>query len=181
MYPVTQSGFEEPTQPNVPVLGCRHRPVLTAAGASRIVEIGALRGETTELMLERLGPEAELHVIDPVPDFDPAEHEQRFAGPYVFHRDLSLDVLPSSRRWTPPSSTATTTGTRCTTSSQLLADVARDAGAPLPVMILHDVRWPYGRRDLYYDPERIPEEFRQPYGHGRHAPGPQAAAPAGAG
>ena len=26
------------------------------------------------------------------------------------------------------------------------------AGAPLPVLVLHDVGWPYGRRDLYYDP-----------------------------
>ena len=44
-------------------------------------------------MLDRLGPEAELHVIDPVPDFDPDEHETQFAGQYVFHRDLSLNVL----------------------------------------------------------------------------------------
>ena len=45
----------------------------------------------------------------------------------------------------------------------MLAATARDAGAPLPLLILHDVGWPYGRRDLYYTPERIPEEFRQPY------------------
>src|SRR5438477_430161 len=31
-------------------------PILQAAGARRIVEIGALRGETTALMLERLRP-----------------------------------------------------------------------------------------------------------------------------
>ena len=48
-------------------------PVIDAAGARRIVEVGALRGENTELMLERLGPDIELHVIDPVPAFDPAE------------------------------------------------------------------------------------------------------------
>ena len=34
---------------------------------------------------------------------------------------------------------------------------------PCPVMILHDVLWPYGRRDLYYEPSRIPDEYRQPY------------------
>ena len=28
---------------------------------------------------------------------------------------------------------------------------------------MHDVGWPYGRRDLYYAPERIPAEHRQPY------------------
>ena len=44
-------------------------------------------------MLERLGPDVELHVIDPLPYFDPAEHEKRFAGQYVFHRDLSVNVL----------------------------------------------------------------------------------------
>ena len=43
---------------------------------------------------------------------------------------------------------------------KMLAATARDAGAPLPLLIMHDVCWPYGRRDLYYAPERIPEEFR---------------------
>ena len=71
-------------------------PLIAASGAQRIVEIGALRGETTALMLESLGPEAELHVIDPVPAFDPAEHERRFPGRYVFHRDLSLNALPGA-------------------------------------------------------------------------------------
>ena len=71
-------------------------PLIRASGAQRIVEIGALRGETTALMLDSLGPEAELHVIDPVPAFDPAEHERRFPGRYVFHRDLSLNVLPDA-------------------------------------------------------------------------------------
>ena len=68
-------------------------PVLEAAGVRRLVEIGALRGENTQLMLDRLGGDAELHVIDPVPDFDPDEHARQFAGQYVFHRDLSLNVL----------------------------------------------------------------------------------------
>ena len=38
-------------------------------------------------------------------------------------------------------------------------------GAPegrLPLILLHDVGWPHGRRDTYYVPERIPEEHRQP-------------------
>src|SRR5215475_9454372 len=70
------------------------RPVLEAAGARRVIEIGALRGETTTLMLECLGADAELHVIDPVPEFDPAEHERAFPGRYIFHRDISHSVLP---------------------------------------------------------------------------------------
>ena len=46
---------------------------------------------------------------------------------------------------------------------KLLAATAREADAALPVLVLHDVGWPYGRRDLYYAPERIPDEYRQPY------------------
>jgi len=138
-------------------------PVIEAAAARRIVEVGALRGEHTELMLERLGPDVELHVVDPLPDFDPTEHEARFAGRYVFHRDLSVNVLGEL----PPMDVALIDGDHnwytVNTELHLLAKVARTAGAPFPVAILHDVGWPYGRRDLYYDPSTIPDEHRHPW------------------
>ena len=73
-------------------------PVLRAAGARRVVEIGALQGETTVKLLDLLGPESEVHVIDPVPQFDPSEHERRFPGRYHFHRAISHDVLPELPR-----------------------------------------------------------------------------------
>jgi cephalosporin hydroxylase len=138
-------------------------PTLTAVGPKRVVEIGALRGETTILMLEHLGPGVELHVVDPLPEFDPTEHEERFPGRYIFHRDISHNVLPDL----PPCEVALIDGDHnwytVYHELRMLAATARAAGAPLPVMIMHDVGWPYGRRDLYYAPERIPEEFRQPY------------------
>jgi cephalosporin hydroxylase len=138
-------------------------PVIKAAGTRRVVEVGALRGENTERMLERLGPDVELHVIDPLPEFDPTEHEVRFAGRYVFHRDLSVNVLGAL----PPMDVALIDGDHnwftVATELRLLAAVSRAAGAPLPVAILHDVAWPYGRRDLYYNPDTIPSEHRQPW------------------
>jgi|GEM_PF-274077 len=138
-------------------------PVLDAIDSTRVIEIGALRGENTILMLERLGPDVELHVVDPVPDFDPAEHEQQFPGRYVFHRDLSLNVLGEL----PPMDAALIDGDHnwytVYNECRVLAEVARKHDAPMPVMILHDVLWPYGRRDLYYGPDDIPAEFRQPY------------------
>ena len=138
-------------------------PVIEAAGAQRVVEVGALRGENTEQMLEQLGPDVELHVIDPLPAFDPAEHEARFAGRYFFHRDLSVNVLAGL----PPMDVALIDGDHnwytVTTELRLLAGVSRAAGAALPVCICHDVGWPYGRRDLYYDPDTIPAEHRHPW------------------
>lgn len=138
-------------------------PVLHAARARRVVEIGALRGETTVKMLKDLGPDAELHVIDPVPDFDPTEHEREFPGRYFFHEALSLDVLGDLE----PMDAALIDGDHnwytVYNELRLLAEGSRRASQPLPVLVLHDVAWPYGRRDLYYSPDQIPDEFRQPY------------------
>ncbi len=147
------------------------QPVLQAVDAHRIVEIGALKGDTTTRMLDGLGADAELHVIDPLPEFDPSEHEQRFPGRYIFHRDISLNVLSDL----PPMDAALIDGDHnwytVFHELQALRDTARAAGRPLPVCILHDVGFPYGRRDLYYAPEQIPEEFRQPHRRAGIVPG----------
>jgi cephalosporin hydroxylase/GT2 family glycosyltransferase len=138
-------------------------PVIDALGARRVIEIGALRGETTTRMLERLGPECELHVIDPEPQFDPAEHERAFPSHYHFHLGTSHEVLPGL----PPADVVLIDGDHnwytVYHELRMLADTAQRAGSQLPVLVLHDVGWPYGRRDLYYEPDRIPAEFRQPY------------------
>jgi cephalosporin hydroxylase len=146
-------------------------PVIDAAEARRIIEIGALRGETTTRMLKRLGPECELHVVDPEPQFDPAEHQRAFPGRYYFHRGTSLAVLPGL----PPADVVLIDGDHnwytVYHELRLLADSARAVGSPLPVLVLHDVAWPYGRRDLYYSPDRVPAEFRQPYRRAGIRPG----------
>jgi cephalosporin hydroxylase len=146
-------------------------PVLEAVGAKRVIEIGALRGDTTVLMLELLGPDAELHVIDPVPQFDPSEHEQQFPGRYIFHRDISHNVLPQL----PVADVALVDGDHnwytVYNELKMLSATAREAGAQLPVLMMHDVGWPYGRRDLYYAPERIPKEFRQRHNQRGMMPG----------
>ena len=132
-------------------------PALVAARAQRVVEIGALRGETTVHLLELLGPKAELHVIDPVPIFDPSVHEERFPGRYVFHRDVSHNVLPDLEACDAALVDGDHNWFTVLNELRMLRDAARAANRPLPLLILHDVCWPYGRRDLYYDPERIPE------------------------
>ena len=33
----------------------------------------------------------------------------------------------------------------------------------MPLVFLHDIGWPYDRRDMYYNPSNIPEYYRQPY------------------
>ena len=138
-------------------------PLLEAVGPKRVVEVGALRGENTLLMINHLGPGVELHVVDPLPAFDPTEHEQAFPGRYIFHRDLSVNALPKLD----PVDVALLDGDHnwytVYNELKMLSETARNAGMPLPVMIMHDVCWPYGRRDLYYDPTNIPKEHRRPH------------------
>ena len=153
------------TPAHVSVLGVGRRAGPRCHRAPRrVIEIGALRGENTVLMLDRLGPGVELHVVDPVPDFDPAEHEQKFPGRYVFHRDLSLNVL---RRPAPDGRRADRRRPQLVHGLQRVPRSSprspATTAAPMPVMILHDVLWPYGRRDLYYNPPDVPDEFRQPW------------------
>jgi cephalosporin hydroxylase len=154
-------------------------PVLRAARARRVVEIGALRGETTVRMLESLGADAELHVIDPAPEFDPGEHQRRFPGRYRFHRAPSLEVLPTLGAFDAALVDGDHNWYTVFNELRLLADGARQAGAPLPVLVMHDVGWPYGRRDLYYAPERIPAEHRHPYVQRGIRPGVRKVVPRG--
>ena len=146
-------------------------PVLKAAGAERLVEIGAFHGDTTERLLELLGSEAELHVIDPLPSFDPEEHSRDFPGRYIFHRDISHNVLPGL----PAVDAALVDGDHnwftVYHELRLLRETAEAAGRPMPLLVMHDVCWPYGRRDLYYEPSRIPDESRQPYARRGLLPG----------
>ena len=46
---------------------------------------------------------------------------------------------------------------------QLVEKLSKQIGQPLPLVFLHDIGWPYGRRDMYYNPTTIPEAYRRPY------------------
>ncbi len=138
-------------------------PFIKAVKARRVIEIGALRGETTVKMLHDLGDECELHVIDPLPQFDPAEHERAFPGRYFFHLGVSHDVLPTLDAADIVLVDGDHNWYTVYNELKMLEATSKKARVPLPLIFLHDVGWPYGRRDLYYEPSRIPAEFRQPY------------------
>ena len=153
-------------------------PVLEAAGATKITEIGALAGQTTELMLKRLGPKAELHVIDPVPQFDPSEHERRFQGQYIFHRDLSLNVLktlaPDGRRPHRRRPQLVHRLPRAPADRPRLGQRGRAAAGADPPRRVLPVRAARPLLRARTDPRRVPPALR-PAGHapGTQGPGPR--------
>jgi hypothetical protein len=136
--------------------------VLDLAGASRVVEIGAEFGSMTQPLgdyCERRG--GQLIAIDPAPA--PAfldwaadrDHVQHLAGTSLDQ----IDRLSAIDAWLIDGD-----HNYFTVYHELCAidALGQSEGRPL-LAILHDVGWPWSRRDLYYAPERIPVEFLHPY------------------
>jgi hypothetical protein len=138
------------------------RPLLDLMRPAAIVEIGAANGRHTRLLAAHCREHGGvLHVVDPVPAFDIPSLVG--AGGVFVHEGRSLDVLPRL----PAADIVLIDGDHnwytIFHELKLLQQAARDAGRPTPVIVLHDVGWPCGRRDFYYAPETIPDDFRHPW------------------
>jgi GT2 family glycosyltransferase/glycosyltransferase involved in cell wall biosynthesis len=147
-------------------------PLLEAIRPCVIVEVGVEVGTVTGPLLRWAQEhDAVVHAIDPDPTLNVdrlvSEHGERLR----FHRRKSLQVLgeiagvdlaliDGDHNW-------------YTVINELraLERRAREEGREPPLILLHDVGWPYGRRDLYYDPQAIPEAHRQPHARMGIVPG----------
>jgi GT2 family glycosyltransferase/glycosyltransferase involved in cell wall biosynthesis len=143
------------------------RPVLDAARPSRVIEIGVDQGLTTALLIDYAAEQGVvLDAIDPRPNIDTEAWTAKHGGVIAFHRDLSVNVLPELE----PADVALIDGDHnwYTVNQELtlLERAADDARRVPPIVLLHDVGWPYARRDLYYDAETIPPAHRQPHERG---------------
>lgn len=139
-------------------------PLLTATSPAVIVEVGAQGGRNTHQLVEfaRL-QHSVVHVIDPAPEFDVTDLSRRYGPHFVPHVGRSLDVLGEIPR--PDAVLIDGDHNWYTVSGELrlLAERCKRDGQAFPLTLLHDIAWPYGRRDLYYDPQAIPAAHRQPY------------------
>ncbi len=139
-------------------------PLLRALDRGPVVEIGSAAGETT-LKLAELAAERGLvvHAIDPEPRFPVEELERRFGVSFRFHRARSHTVLEQIEA---PAAVLIDGDHNWFTVHGELTRLQRSAASaqrPFPLAMLHDVEWPYARRDMYYDPDAIPEQWRKPW------------------
>lgn len=137
-------------------------PCLEAAEAKEIVEIGAEYGGMTQLLADHVtAGGGRLTSIDPAPKDEFVAWAE--ANPAVRHvADLSLAAIPSCDgvdAWIVDGDHNWYTVYH---ETHTIAARARNDGKPL-LVFFHDVAWPSGRRDMYYAPDQIPAEFRQPY------------------
>jgi hypothetical protein len=139
-------------------------PCLDAAGARSVMEVGAYAGDLTEVLCDwaRLTG-ATVAAIDPMPQPRLVElAEQREELELI--RETSLAALPKA---TLADAVVIDGDHNHYTVSEELRLVEQAAGDNrLPLLLFHDVCWPHGRRDDYYDPDQIPAEHRQPIHEG---------------
>ena len=143
------------------------QPLLDTLDAGPIIEIGAYSGETTALLAEHAEKrDTVLHVVDPDPRFDIADFERRYGDHFRLHMARSHDVLERLD----PATVVIIDGDHnwYTVNGELerLARVASRHGREFPLVFFHDMEWPYARRDMYWEPDAIPEEWRNPWSHG---------------
>ena len=155
-------------------------PCLDAAGVRSVAEVGAFAGDLTRVLVSwAAGVGARVSAIDPAPQEGLIELSQ--AHPELeLIRDTSLTALPQIPL--PDAIVIDGDHNYHPVSEELRLIGERAPGSELPLLLFHDVRWPHGRRDDYFDVEQIPDESRHPVaGKGRGAciPGIRACARAG--
>lgn len=129
-----------------------------------IVEIGADEGINTARILEYCKKnKAHAHIIEPFPKYDPEYFHQKYGTVFTHHSELSLNALPH----TGPMDAVLIDGDHnwytVFNELKLIEKICRDHHKNMPLIFVHDICWPYARRDMYYNPDNIPEEFRQPF------------------
>lgn len=136
------------------------RDLLHADRLRRVIEIGVASGKHTRLLLEAMREiDGRLTSVDP-------HIRLRLRLRTLGNRRVrfiaapSLEALPRLRAAAERFDCAIVDGDHnwYTVFHELMA--LRELVEPRGLILLHDVAWPYARRDMYYAPERIPAEHR---------------------
>jgi hypothetical protein len=139
---------------------------LDTVSARSVAEIGAYAGDLTGVLVEWAAQShARVVAIDPSPQDQLVALASERAELELI-RDTSLQALPKLAL----ADVLIIDGDHnyYTVLEELRLIGERATGADFPLLLFHDVCWPHGRRDDYFEPEQIPAEYRQPI-TGEHA------------
>ncbi|MFC1524250.1 glycosyltransferase, partial [Thermodesulfobacteriota bacterium] len=134
------------------------KPVMQAIEAKTVVEIGALEGANTKKLTNFFEHGGTLHVIDPEPKFKATDFKDKI----IFHQDISLNVIPKLPQFDVGIIDGDHNWYTVYNELKQIELLHKNDAQDFPVLFLHDIHWPYGRRDLYYISSTIPDEFRHP-------------------
>lgn len=138
------------------------RPIIESIDADYIVEVGSDKGSNTENILEYcITNDARMTAIDPFPRFDIDAFKDKYGNKFEIYTELSLERLPLLEDFDVILLDGDHNWYTVYNELKIIEKSFRDK--KFPVVFLHDIGWPYGRRDLYYNPESIPADSRHPY------------------
>ncbi|WP_051017296.1 glycosyltransferase [Dactylococcopsis salina] len=139
-------------------------PMLQNLQPQSIIEIGTDQGKSTQKLAEYCQKfNKQLHIIDPNPKYNPKVWKDKYGDAIEFHIGLSLNMIPLINEYELVLIDGDHNWYTVYNELNLIEKRAIEQQRPFPTVILHDIGWPYGRRDLYYDPNNIPDAYRQPY------------------
>ena len=138
-------------------------PAVKILRPESILEIGSDLGTNTKNLLAYCGKNnAILHVVDPVPKYDMAAWQKEYGDFAFFYKSLSLNAIPKIGRFDLVLIDGDHNWYTVYNELKLIEKCCLQSSMHFPLVMLHDIGWPYGRRDLYYNPENIPEVYRKP-------------------
>jgi hypothetical protein len=136
------------------------RALFDAVGARSVVEVGAYAGDLTRVLADWASPRGvRVLAVDPAPQPGLVELADAHDGVELV-RQTSLEALPAIEL--PDVAIIDGDHNYYTVEQELRLIAERAAGRQLPLLLFHDVCWPHGRRDDYFDPEQIPADYRRP-------------------
>jgi Methyltransferase domain len=135
-------------------------PCLDAVRARTVVEVGAFAGDLTRVLVAWATERgARIVALDPEPQESLVELD-RHHPELELVRETSLDALRHIEL--PDVAIIDGDHNYYTVSHELRLLSDRSGGEGLPLLLFHDVCWPHGRRDEYFSPKQIPDEYRRP-------------------
>jgi hypothetical protein len=131
---------------------------LDTVRAKSVAEVGAFAGDLTRVLVAWAATaDAQVLAIDPAPQ--PALEQLADEHPELeLVRRTSLDALPELPL--PDAIVIDGDHNYYTVSEELRLIAERAGGSTLPLLLFHDVLWPHGRRDDYFDASAIPAGAR---------------------
>jgi hypothetical protein len=144
------------------------KPALDCIELSHIIEIGAAEGANTQQLIDYCRQRgARLTSIDPVPSQQVLTMREQHADVFTLVDTISLDALPKL----PAYEAILIDGDHNWYTVYNELRTIENTQKLFPLVLFHDVAWPYARRDMYYAPDRIPAEYRHEYAQKGMLPG----------
>jgi glycosyltransferase involved in cell wall biosynthesis len=138
-------------------------PIIEGIDVNYIIEVGSDTGLNTQNILDYcMKHNARMTAIDPIPKFDIDEFKHKYGNKFEIYKELSLSRLPLLNDYDVILLDGDHNWYTVYNELKIIEKTFKNK-KNFPLIFVHDVGWPYARRDLYYNPENIPKDYRQPY------------------